>query len=379
MSILKLFAASALAFSLFGQEKSRPMIVYIGTYTGGESKGIYAFEFSPSDGSLKERGLVAETPSPSFLAIHPNKKFLYAVNEIGEFKGQNGGSVTAFSIDSDSGKLTKLNDQWSGGDSPCHIIVDDAGKNVLVANYGGGNVAVLPINPDGTLQPHSDLEQHSGSSIDRARQEAPHAHSIHLDSSQRFAVAVDLGVDKLLVYKYDAQSGKLAASDPAFCQTELGGGPRHLTWHPSRKLAYVNLEMTSKVAILEYQPEACAFKPLEVASTLPPNWEGKNSTAEILVHPNGKFLYVSNRGHDSIAIFSTDNGEGNLSLVGHESTQGKTPRNFNIDPTGAYLIAANQDSDSLIVFKIDSATGRLSPTGETVKVPKPVCVKFLAP
>lgn len=359
-------------------ELPEKMIVFVGTYTGGASKGIYTYELS-KDGNLRQVELAAETPSPSFLAIHPNKRFLYAVNELSEFEGKKQGSVTAFQIEP-SWKLKQINVEGSGGGWPCHVIVDKEGKNVLLANYGGGNVAVLPIREDGSLGLASALVQHQGSSVNESRQQEPHAHSINLDRNNRFAVAADLGTDDLFVYRYDSARGSLTANDPASTKMKPGSGPRHLAFHPNGKFAYAINELDCTVVTLSYNETAGVFRPLQRVSTLgADSFKDRFSTAEIQVHPSGKFVYGSNRGHDSIVVFRTRDDGAGLDYVENESTQGKTPRNFGIDPTGTYLIAANQDSDSMVVFRINSETGELDPVGEPVPAPKPVCVKFFLP
>lgn len=352
------------------------MTVFIGTYTGGPSKGIYAYELNLQDGSLKEMGLAAEADNPSFLAIHPNKKFLYAANEVANFQGKRVGAVTGFTIDPTTGKLERINDQSSGGDGPCHLVVDRSGKNVLVANYGGGSVAVLPMDAEGKLKAASAFVQHKGSSVNSQRQKEPHAHSINVDHENRFAFAADLGMDKILIYRFDAEKGSLTANEPAFAAVKPGGGPRHFALSPDQKHAFVNNEITSSVTAFSCDASKGALTEIHTISTLPPDWKGNNSTAEIQVHPSGKFVYCSNRGHDSVAVFSVSS-DGKLKYVENESTRGKTPRNFGIDPTGKYLIAANQDSNTLAVFRIDPQSGGLTSVGEPVSAPKPVCVKFL--
>jgi 6-phosphogluconolactonase len=357
-----------------GENKMR---VYVGTYTDGKSQGIYLFELDSDTGKMTPAGLATETTNPSFLAIHPNHRFLYAVNEIGEFGGKQSGAVSAFAIDPASGRLALLNQQPSGGGAPCHITVDREGKHVLVANYAGGSVAVLPIQPDGRLGAATAFVQHHGSSVNRQRQEAPHAHSINLDAANRFAFAADLGLDKVLVYRFDPAKGTLAANDPPAAQVDPGSGPRHFAFHPSGRFAYVINEMGSTVTAFRYHSRTGTLEPLHTLSTLPAGFAGSTSTAEVQAHPSGKFLYGSNRGHDSIAIFRIDPETGRLTTAGHQPTGGKTPRNFGIDPTGTYLLAANQGSDNIVVFRIDPETGRLTPTGQVVEVPSPVCVKFL--
>ncbi|MGZ8921109.1 MAG: lactonase family protein [Limisphaerales bacterium] len=356
------------------------LTVYIGTYTGGPSKGIYAYEFDTTSGALKQIGLAAEIASPSFLAIHPNNQFLYAVNELDNYGGQKHGAITGFKIDpSNPAKLTKINEATSRGAHPCHIVVDKAGKHVLVANYSGGNVSVYPIDGSGKLaDTASAFIQHTGSSANQSRQKEAHAHSINLDTANRFAFVADLGLDKIMVYKYDPAAGTLTANDPAFASIKPGGGPRHFAFSPNGKYAYVNHEMTGHITAFNYDSTKGALTEIQTISTLPGgNPVPGNSTAEILVHPSGKFVYCSNRGHNSIAAYTVAS-DGKLTYIENESTRGKTPRNFNIDPSGKFLIAANQDSDSLAVFKIDPSTGALAPVGEPVTAPKPVCIKFFA-
>lgn len=351
--------------------------VYFGTYTGPLSKGIYHSTLDLASGQLSPPQLSAEITSPSFVAIHPSRKFLYAVSEISDFQGKPLGGVSAFAIDAASGKLTLLNQQSSAGAGPCHLVVDAAGKNVLVANYGGGSVASLPIDATGKLSAASASIQHVGSSIDKSRQEQPHAHSINLDAANRFAFAADLGLDKVLIYRFDASKGSLVANDPPAGVVSPGSGPRHFAFHPTGRFAFVNNEMTSAVTAFRYDGDKGALSEVHTLSTLPHAVKG-NSTAETVVHPSGKFVYVSNRGHDSIAIFSFDEGSGKLTSAGHCLTGGKTPRNFNIDPTGRYLLAANQGTNDVFTFRIDGTTGQLTPVGTKVEVGSPVCVRFLA-
>ncbi|MBX6311911.1 MAG: lactonase family protein [Isosphaeraceae bacterium] len=360
-----------------GQASPAPLRAYIGTYTGDKSKGIYLLELDPSSGQVAFRGLISETTSPSFLAIHPNHRFLYAVNEVSNFGGERTGSVSAFAIEPENGSLLPLNRQSAHGAGPCYITVDRKGRHALVANYGSGSVTVLPIGDDGRLGEATATVQHQGSSVHPRRQEGPHAHSINLDAENRFAVAADLGLDKLLVYRFDAARGTLTPNDPPSASVAPGSGPRHFAFHPNGRLAYVINEMKSTVTAFVYDPERGTLKEIQTISTLPEGFQGTNYTAEVQVHPSGRFLYGSNRGHDSIAIFTIDPITGRLTSVGQEPTRGKTPRHFGIDPSGRYLLAANQDSDSVVVFRIDPQTGRLEATGQTIEVPKPVCVKFV--
>jgi len=354
-------------------------IAYIGTYTEKSSKGIYAFRFDAATGKLTPLGLAAETVSPSYLAIHPNRQFLYAVNEVANFEGQKAGAVSAFSIDRDTSKLTFLNQVSSRGPGPCHLSLDKTGKNLLVANYEGGSVAVFPVESDGRLLDASAFIQHTGSSVNKERQEGPHAHCIFTSPDNRFALAADLGLDKVLVYRFDAARGTLTPNNPAFGKTPPGAGPRHLAFHPDGKYVYVINEIQCTLSTFVYDPAHGTLRLKDTVSTLGKGYNvtTNDSTAEIEVHPSGKFVYGSNRGHDSIAVFAVDPSEGTVNPVEIVSTMGKTPRGFGIDPTGSFLIAANQDSDSLVVFRINQETGRLTPTGQKLEAYTPVSVEFV--
>ena len=352
--------------------------VYFGTYTGPKSQGIYVSRFDSESGALSEPILAATTPNPSFLALHPSGNYLYAANEVGEYRGQKSGSVTAFAVDSATGKLGSLNEQPSHGAAPCHLVVDKTGRWVLLANYMGGNVASLPIGEDGTLKTENhSVVQHLGWSVNPQRQEGPHAHSINLDAANRIAVAADLGIDKLMVYRFDAGKGTLEPNASPAVRLARGSGPRHFAFAPNQRHAFVINEMLSTLTSFRYHARAGEFEEIQTVRTLPPGSDAWNSTAHVEVHPSGKFVYGSNRGHDSIAVFSVSR-RGQMTLVEHEATQGKTPRNFGIDPSGRWLLAANQGTDSVVVFRIDPKTGALEPTGATVGVGAPVCVKFLA-
>ena len=352
--------------------------VFVGTYTGGDSisKGVYSCEFDSETGKLSEPVLAAELINPSFLAIHPSGKYLYAVNEVSEGPGRGNGAVTALTINAD-GTLTKINHQASEGGAPCHCNVDSTGTNLLIANYGGGNVAVYPISEDGSLKPVSCNIQHEGSSVNKSRQGAPHAHSINISSDNKFAYAADLGLDKIMIYKLDAEAHTLTpASQPAALVTP-GGGPRHFAIHPSSKFAYTNNEITMVVTGFSRNPEDGSLKAIQEISTIPAGFDGRKSTAECLVHPSGKFLYVSNRGHETITAFTIDQETGLLTYVENEPTGGKEPRNFFIDPSGKWLLAENQNSDTVYVFSIDQQTGALKPTGDFVTVGRPVCIRMV--
>jgi 6-phosphogluconolactonase len=359
--------------------QSGALWVYIGSYTGAKSKGIYVSRLDLATGALVAPMLAVETASPSFLAIHPNQRFIYAANEVSDFAGKKSGAVGAFALDPQTGKLTLMNQQSSVGDGPCHLVVDKTGKNVLVANYGGGSVAVLAVREDGKLGEAAAAIQHHGSSVNPQRQKEPHAHSINLDAANRFAFAADLGLDRILIYKFDAAKGTLTANNPSSAPVKPGAGPRHFVFHPTGRFAYVINEIHCTVTAFRYDAQRGELTELQTVSTLPEREAVKSaySTAEVQAHPNGKFLYGSNRGHDSIVVFAIDENSGKLTYVENEPTQGKTPRNFGIDPTGAYLLAANQNSDSIVGFRIDPKTGALTPTGQSVEVPSPVCVKFV--
>jgi 6-phosphogluconolactonase len=366
------------AFSQGSQKPSSKgeYLVYFGTYTR-QSKGIYVSRFDAATGKVTPPALAAETANPTFLTIHPSRRFLYAVNETGNFRGQQSGSVSAFAIDRNTGKLTLLNQVASRGTSPAHLTVDRTGKNVLVANYLSGSVAVLPVKEDGSLAEASTFIQHTGSGPNASRQQGPHAHSVNMSPDNRFAIVADLGVDKVFVYRFDPVKGSLAANDPPYAKAAPGAGPRHFTFDPKGVFVYVLNELASTVTEFGYDASRGVLKELQTITTLPRDFTGTNTTAEVQVHPSGKFLYGSNRGHDSIAVFSIDERRGTLTPVERVSTQGKTPRNFAIDPAGAFLLAANQDTDNVVVFRIDPKTGRLTPTGQVLEVGTPVCVKFL--
>jgi 6-phosphogluconolactonase len=371
-------SGTALTESLAARDdKPEKLWVYIGTYTGKNSKGIYRSTLDLASGQLTNPVLAGEATNPSFLAIHPSRRFLYAVGEIGNFGGKKAGGVSAFSIDAATGNLTMLNQQSSYGADPCHIVLDKEGKHALVANYTGGSACAIEILPDGKLGDSTGFAQHAGSSVNKQRQQAPHAHSINLDASNRFAFVADLGLDQVVIYKFDKASGNLTMNDPRFVSTAPGAGPRHFAFHPNGKTAYVINELENTINVLAFNPERGELKSVQKISTLPSDFTGKSYTAEVQVHPSGKFVYGSNRGHNSIAIFAVDAQTGELKLVGHQAQNIKTPRNFAVDPTGRYLIVANQDGNSLIVFRINPETGELTPTGSTVECPAPVCVKMM--
>jgi 6-phosphogluconolactonase len=354
-------------------------LVYVGTYTeeGSTSKGIYAYRFDPNGAKLTPIGLAAQTINPSFLAVHPNHRFLYAVNEIGNYHGQKSGAVSAFAIDHATGKLTLLNQVASGGADPCYITVENTGKYVLVANYTGGSIAAFPILADGRLGEASAFIQHTGHGPNPQRQEGPHAHSIDLSPDNRFAIVDDLGLDETLIYKFDSDKGSLTLNDPAFAKAAPGAGPRHFALHPNGKFGYVINEMGSTVSAFSFDAPSGALQPLQTISILPKDFTGHNDAAEIQIHPSGKFLYASNRGHDSIAVFAIDSNKGTLTLVEYVPAKGQSPRHFAIDPTGAFIFAENEKADNIVLFRIDGQTGHLRATGKMLEIAQPVCVKFV--
>jgi 6-phosphogluconolactonase len=360
-------------------EQHGKYLFYVGTYTeeGSKSKGIYAYRSDADTGQITSLGLAAEATNPSFVALHPNGRFLYAVNEVQNYKGPNSGGVSAFSIDRSTGKLTFLNEVPSRGADPCYITLDRTGKYVLVANYTGGSVAVFPVLEDGKLGEASAFVQHTGHGTNPERQEKAHAHSIDLSPDDRFAMVDDLGLDELLVYKFDSATGSLTPNNPPFTKLDPGAGPRHFALSPSGKFAYVVAEMHSTVTVFSNDEKTGTLHPLQTISTLPKDFTGQNDDAEIEMYPSGKFLYASNRGSDTITEFAIDPGKGTLTPVAYTPTQGKIPRSFEIDPTGNFLFAANQKSDNIVVFRIDPKTGRLTPTGQVLDVGSPVCMKFL--
>lgn len=356
----------------------RNCLVFVGTYTGPKSRGIHAYRFDAGTGQVTPLGLAAATVNPTFLALHPTGRFLYAVNEVGEFQGRPGGSVTAFAIDRTTGKLALLNAAPTRGGGPCHLIVDRGGRNVLVANYGGGSVAVLPIGPDGRVAEPSAFVQHTGSSVHPQRQKEPHAHGVTLSPDERFLFVPDLGLDRLMAYRFDAAKGSLTPADPAFVALKPGAGPRHFGFHPNGRFAYAINELDSTVTAFAFEAGSGALKNLGSVSTLPDDFaeRERSTTAELAVHPNGRFLFGSNRGHDSIAVFAIAS-DGRLRRTAIVPTQGRTPRHFAIDPTGRWLWVANQESDNIVRFRLDPQTGELTSDSAPLSVGAPVCLVFL--
>ncbi len=353
------------------------MLVYFGTYTGASSRGIYVSRFDAATGKLSPPELAVETKNPSFLAVHPSGRFLYAIGELSGSKGKQAGAVRAFSIELESGKLRLLNQQPSGGAGPCHLAVDKSGRCVLVANYGSGSIAALPLREDGRLSPPSATIQHQGSSVNPQRQAGPHAHFITPDLDSRFALVCDLGLDKVLVYRFDSTAGSLVANQPPAVTVKAGSGPRHLAFHPDGRFVYVISEIGSTLDVFDYNQKLGVLKELQTVSTLPEKYDGNNGCAEVQVHPSGRFVYGSNRGHDSLVIFAIEPGTGRMSYVAHQPSGGKTPRHFTFDPSGQWMLVENQDSNNVLVFRVDLKTGLLAPAGQAIEVGAPVCAVFV--
>ncbi len=370
----KLFTTALCIFGIVSVISAETIPVYFGTYTGGSgnSRGIYRSTLDLETGKLSEPVLAIRATNPSFLEIHPNGKYLYAVSESG-----GSGSVSAFAIDPETGDLEFLNKQSSGGSGPCHVNTDHQGKNVLVANYGGGSASVIPIEADGRLAEPTAFVQHEGSGANPRRQTKPHAHSINPSPDDRFVYVADLGIDKIMIYELNVEEGTLAPADPPYAEVAPGAGPRHFTFHPSGEFAYVINELNSTMTAFSYERSSGALNKIQSITTIPSEFRRDNWCAEVRAHPNGKFLYGSNRGHDSIVVYTVDPVKGTLTTVEQETADIETPRNFNIDPTGEFCMVANQDANSVVVFRIDSETGALAPTGYSISVGRPVCVRFL--
>ncbi len=354
----------------------RPLIpVFIGTYTRGDSNGIYRGLFDPESGALTDIQLAATTVNPSFLTTRVESNLLLAVNEVDDFEGTTSGAITAFRI-AEAGTLELVNRQITQGGAPCYVTLDQTGRVALIANYSGGSVAAFPIDPAGRLGAASAFVQHEGSSVHPRRQQRPHAHCIVVDPSNRFAFAADLGMDRIVAYSLDPDTGQMVPQPDLDAIVAPGAGPRHFTFHPEGRHAFVINELNSTITAFTYNPDTGSLVETNTLSTLPGNFSGDNYCADIHVHPNGRWVYGSNRGHDSIVIARFDAAANDLTLLGLEPTQGETPRNFALDPTGNYLLAANQRTDTIVSFRVDPETGLLEPTGHVAEAPTPVCLKF---
>jgi 6-phosphogluconolactonase len=374
-TVLGLSLLGAIAASAAEPTKS---LLYIGAYTSGKdaAKGITVCDFDSQTGKISNPRLAAEMKNPSFLAIHPNKKVMYAVGEVAESAGKKGGSVAGFTI-GDDGSLKSINHQSTVGPGPCHVSVDPSGKAVMVANYGGGSVASFPVQEGGSLAEAASFIQHQGSSVNVNRQKAPHAHSIVPDPQGKFAFSPDLGVDKVFIYKLDADKGTLTPNDPPSASVPPGSGPRHFTFHPSGKYAYVINELAFTVTAFAYDAEKGSLTELQTISTLPADSERNGGTAEVVCHPNGKWLYGSNRGPNTIAVLHVDPATGKLTFIGTQGEGVKWPRNFVLDPTGKWLLVGNEQGNSVTVYSIDPESGELHPTDSRLETPKPACLRFL--
>jgi 6-phosphogluconolactonase len=361
------------------QSQRDEQLLYVGTYTeDGRTDGIHLVRMDTRSGKLRLASSVNGGPNPSFLTLHPNGRVLYAVNEVDKYNGKASGAVSAFAIASDTGALTRRNEQPSEGGGPCFVSVDRSGRVVLVANYDGGSVALLPIEADGSVAPASQVVKHTGKGPNADRQEAAHAHCIVADPSNRFAFSADLGADRVFVYRLDVEGKSLRHVEGGDGVMRPGAGPRHIAFHPTLPLVFVANELDSTVATLRFDAERGALTPLDVHSTVPAKWTGTNYPADIHIAPSGRALYVSNRGHNSLAVFSVSSS-GALALEQVVSTDGDWPRNFTLDPTGRWVLVANQKSGSVVVFSRDQKSGRLTPTRERIALPSPVCLRFRLP
>ena len=369
-----LFGALAFRANAWSSQ-NRELTLYVGTYTSGKSEGIYVCRMDRATGALT-RFSSTMSVNPSFLTIDKSKRYLYAVNEVGEFLGKPGGAVSAFKIDPATGNLRLLNEQATLGADPCYLSIDARKKTLLVANYSGGSVTVLPVRTDGTIGMAIEVKQHEGSGP-KEQQKGPHAHCVILDRVERHALAADLGIDKVMIYRVDRATGKLSPAKQPFAELTAGAGPRHLALHPSGKYLYVIAELDSTMTSFQYNELNGTLTPIETVSTLPGDFTGTSYCADVHVSPSGRFLYGSNRGHNSIVVFEIDPRTGKPKLVEHVSTEGDWPRNFTIDPSGKFLLVANQRSENVVTFNINQSTGRLTPTGNNEQIPSPVCLKFL--
>ena len=365
-----MFAAALIATAW--DSAHRDFLLYVGTFTAGLSEGIYAFRFDASTGRLSSLGLAAETDNPSFIAVHPNGRFLYAVANCREPAGV----IKSFEIDPRTANLRLLNEVSSWGSRTCFVATSNGGEYVLAANYGTGSVVTFPVLPDGRLGEAAGFEQHAGSGANPERQGGPHPHSVNPSPDDRFAVAADLGLDRFIVYAMDGAAFKTRVAAIAGAP---GGGPRHLAFHPSARYAYAVNELDSIVTAFTWDAKCGSLRPIQTISALPQAFMETNYAADVQVHSSGRFVYVSNRGHNSIAAFFVDKASGRLTLIDHAFTHGETPRNFTIDPTGAYLIAGNEASNDLVVFRIDPESGRLIASGERAAVFTPTCLRFVPP
>ncbi|HET8655485.1 MAG TPA: lactonase family protein [Longimicrobiaceae bacterium] len=371
---LGLAATPARAQSRGGAEPERAgPLFYVGTYTEdmGHGEGIYLYRLDPASGALTALGVTHGVRNPSFLALGPGGRHLYAVNEYA--KGT--GAVSAFAVDPATAALTLLNQRSSEGAAPCHVVVDQRGNFVLVANYVSGTASVLPVRPDGSLGPAVEVVQHRGTGPNKERQEGPHVHCVALSPDQRFAIVCDLGIDRLKIYRFDSDRGSLAAAGEV--EVHGGEGPRHFVFHPTGRFGYLITEMGSTLTAYEYDPARGALQEIQKISSLPSGFSGHNDAAEIEVSVDGRFLYASNRGSNDVAVVALDPTTGRMSAIQHQPTGGDWPRHFAIDPSGRFLLVANERSGDIVVFPRDPLSGRLAASVAKARVPNPVCIRFL--
>lgn len=374
IGLLGAFAARANALS----QQDRKFVLYVGTYTSGpsaKSEGIYGYHMDAGTGALTRFTSIMSV-NPSFLTVDRSKRFLYAVNEVSDYLGKPSGAASAYKIDPVTHNLRLLNEQATQGADPCYLSVDSRKRTLLVANYTGGSVSVFPVRSDGTLGMVAQVQQDEGSGP-KEQQKGPHAHCVIFDAFERHALVADLGIDKVMIYRFDRTTGRLSPAKQPFAELKPGAGPRHLSFHPSGKFLYVINELDSTMTAFAYNERVGTLEMIETVSTLPSDFSGISYCADVHVSSSGKFLYGSNRGHNSIVVFAIDELTGKLTLVEHVSTEGNWPRNFTIDPSGGFLLVANQRSDNVVVFSLDANTGRLKPTGVNEQIPSPVCLKFL--
>lgn len=351
-------------------------VAYVGTYTSGKSEGIYTFNLNTETGSLEKTGEPIKIDNPSYLALDKDRKYLYAALENGSFNGEYGGGVAACSIEKGTGKLKLLNSQPTKGMWPCHLCTDSINKHLFVANYKEGTLTVFPVNEDGSINSLSSIISHSGSGPNKERQEKAHVHYVILTPNEEYLCAIDLGIDSIMLYKFDQEQETLTSAKDLTVNIKSGSGPRHMEFHKDKKHAYLVNELSSEVAVLKYSPSDSSFEVIQYISTLPEGFDGISTCAAIHISPDGNFLYASNRGDDSIAIFSIDKTTGMLKFITTTSTKGECPRDFRIDPSGKFLFVANQDSNTIVPFEINPSTGLLTPLDSIVSIEKPVCIIF---
>lgn len=370
-----------------GRPPKDATLVYVGTFTEtpANSKGIYYYWLrtegneASQNSTLMPLGVAAETPSPAFLTLDLKRRLLFCVNETNAPDGKTGGAVSAFAIDPGTGKLKFINAQPSMGARPCHLVLDKTGRNIIAANYNNGSVAVFPVAEDGRLGDATSVVQDTGSSINTNRQTGPHAHCVAISPDNKFAFVCDLGIDKVMIFKFDAAHGKLTPNDPPFVSIKPGSGPRHLVFRPDGKFAYLISEMALTITAFAYDARAGTLREIQTVSSLPRDYHGANTAAEIGIAPSGHFLFASNRGNETVVVFEIDRATGKLTWVEEQSTGGKTPRHFGIEPSGKHMVICNEDSNTLLVCRIEKDNGRLKPSGVFADAPAPVCAVFLPP